>query len=204
MTTTLRRPRTGDFTYEDFCSLVKDGQKGDLIDGVIHMASPENTRANDLEGWLLMVMRGFVRRRKLGKVYVSRVAYCLDKKNAPEPDIGFVGTANAHRIKSGQVEGPPDLAIEIVSPESVERDYDKKRRQYEHFGVPEYWIVDEDERKVTLLRLDAKGKYREIRPRKGILTSQILPGFWLDPLWLWQDPLPDELDTVQQLLAATT
>ena len=104
------------------------------------------------------------------------------------------------RVKRRAVEGPPDLAIEIVSPESVERDYERKRRQYQHFKVPEYWIIDEDERKVTLLRLDARGKYREVAARKGTFHSQVLEGFWLDPNWLWQDPFPDELETLQQLL----
>jgi Uma2 family endonuclease len=196
--------RSGVFTYDDFCALVRDGQKADLIDGVIYMASPENTEANDLEGWLLIVMRSFVRRKNLGKVYVSRVAYRLDKKNAPEPDIGFVHKANLHRIKRGGIEGPPDLAVEIVSPESVERDYDKKRRQYEHFGVPEYWIIDQEQRKVTVFRLGARGKYREVRPRKGLYRSEVLTGFWLDARWLWQNPLPDELETVNRLLVDAT
>ena len=124
----------------------------------------------------------------------------LDDKNAPEPDILFVANENRDRLHRGGVEGPPDLAIEIVSPESVERDYHKKRRQYEHFKIPEYWIIDEHERKVTLLRLDSRGKYRKIAPRKGLLRSQVIEGFWLDPNWLWQDPFPDELETLQQLL----
>ena len=48
--------RTGVFTYDDFCSLVHDGQKADLIDGVIYMASPENTDAHELFGWLYTVL----------------------------------------------------------------------------------------------------------------------------------------------------
>jgi hypothetical protein len=55
--------------------------------------------------------------------------------------------------------------------------------------------------KVTLLRLDARGKYREVAACKGLFHSQELKGFWLDPKWLWQDPLPDELETLAKLLA---
>ena len=40
-------------TFEDFCFLVKDGQKADLIDGVIYMASPDNLDANRLSKWLI-------------------------------------------------------------------------------------------------------------------------------------------------------
>ena len=76
------------------------------------------------------------------------------------------------------MEGPADLAVEIVSPESADRDYKKKRRQYERFGIPEYWIVDEAARQVTMLRLDRRGKYREVAARKGRLESRVQPGFW--------------------------
>jgi Uma2 family endonuclease len=196
-TTTVR---SGCFTYDDFCALVRDDQKADLIDGVIYMASPESLEVNELFLWLITVMRLYVSRNKLGRIYGSRVACRLDDKNAPEPDILFVAEKNRGRLKRNHVEGPPDLAIEIVSPESVERDYDKKRRQYQRFGIPEYWIIDEHERKVTLLRRDARGKYREVAARKGIFHSQALEGFWLDPNWLWEDPLPDELDILKQLL----
>ena len=192
--------RSGVFVYDDLCAMVRDGQKADQIDGVIYMASPENVDANDLEGWLYTVMRIFARKRKLGRVFVSRVACRLDEKNAPEPDILFVSAKHQDRIRSGGVDGPPDLAVEIVSPESVERDYHKKRRQYQRFKVPEYWIVDEEEQKVTLLRLDRNRRYREISARKGAFHSQVLKGFRLDPRWLWQSPRPDELEILRQLL----
>lgn len=193
--------RSGVFTYNDFCAIVLDDKKGDLIDGVIYLTPPESPRENELFGWLLTVIGVYARKKKLGKVFCSRVACRLDDMNAPEPDILFVAQENRSRLHSGGVEGPPDLAVEIVSPESVERDYDKKRRQYQRFKIPEYWIIDEHERKVMLLRLDARGKYREVAPRKGIFHSQALEGFWLNPEWLWRRPLPDEMETATQLLA---
>lgn len=191
--------RSDVFTYADFCARVGDDQKADLIDGVIYMASPENTDANELFLWLVNLLSLYVRRKKLGKIFGSRVACRLDDKNAPEPDILFVATAHIHRVKRGGIAGPADLAMEIVSPESVERDYVKKRQQYERFGIREYWIIDEEERKVTLLRLDEKGKYRDVRPRRGVYHSQVLIGFWLDPAWLWQESFPDPLETLAAL-----
>ena len=192
--------RSGSFTYDDFCALVTEDQKADLIDGVIYMASPENVDANKLFLWLVTVINLYVRQKKLGQVFGSRVACRLDDNNAPEPDILFVSAEHEDRIRPGGVEGPPDLALEIVSPESVDRDYDTKRRQYQRFGIPEYWIVDEEEQRVTLLRLGARGRYREVAARKGVFHSQALKGFRLDPSWLWQDPRPDELEILQQLL----
>src|SRR5262245_60441127 len=122
---TTPSPRTGPYTYDDFCQLVREDQKADLIDGVIYMASPENIDANDLQGWLVAVLRPYVRRRKLGRIYSSRVAVRLSDKNAPEPDLVFVRTEHVDRLRRGGVFGACDLAVEIVSPESVERDYEK-------------------------------------------------------------------------------
>jgi Uma2 family endonuclease len=193
--------RTGPHTFEDFCHLVKDGQKADLIHGVIYMASPENTDANALFMWLGSLMDFFVDERNLGRVVGSRVAMRLNDTNGPEPDIAFVGTERLDRIHRGYIDGPADLVVEIVSPESVERDYEKKRQQYEQAGIPEYWIVDEVLEKVTLLRLTRQGKYREVRARKGELHSQALPGFWFRPEWLWQNPRPKRAAVLAQILA---
>lgn len=188
------------YSFDDFCELVKDGQKGDLIDGVIYMASPENTDANDIVGWLYTLLRLFAKRRDLGRVFFSRVAFQLDDTNGPEPDVAFVAKMNLERVRRGRVTGPPDLAVEVVSPDSVERDYRQKRQQYERAGVLEYWIVDELEEKVTFLRLDRKGKYRVVRLESGRFRSVVLPGFWIRPEWFWLKSQPDALDALNEIL----
>ena len=189
-------------TFDDFCAIVKEKEKADLIDGVIYMASPDNTDASRINGWLFSLMQLFVEVKDLGEVFVSRVACRLDKWNGPEPDIVFVSTKNMYRVKRGHIQGPPDLAVEVVSPESVERDYEKKRAQYERFGVPEYWIVDELQCKVILLQLGPKKKYRELPPKKGRLYSKALPGFWIQSEWLWPDSRPGILDALNQIVAS--
>jgi Uma2 family endonuclease len=112
-----------------------------------------------------------------GSIYISRVAFRLGEKSGPEPDIAYVKEEHIPWVLSGYVDGPPDIAIEIVSWESVERDYEKKRLQYQEGKVPEYWIVDPLEHRVTVLRLDPAGEYREIRRHKGKFHSRVLKGF---------------------------
>lgn len=194
-------PRIHRYTFEEFCSLVREDQKADLIDGVIYMASPESIEANALFVWLLRLLGDFVEERDLGFIFGSRVAFRLDDTNGPEPDIAFVSKAHAHRIERGRVVGPPDLALEIVSLESIDRDYQKKRLLYQRAGVPEYWIVDDVQGTVTVFRLTPRGRYREVRPKKGELRSEALPGFWLRPEWLWQEPRPRKSAILAQLLA---
>jgi Uma2 family endonuclease len=193
--------RSGYHTFDDFRLLVRAGQRADLIDGVIHIASPESLAENDQHGWLVAILRPFVRRRALGRIFSSRVAVRLDDRNSPEPDVCFIRSERQELIRSSYLDGACDLAVEIVSHESVRRDYELKRSLYERFQVPEYWIVDQYEQTAMFLRLGSRGRYREVRPRRGIFRSEVVNGFWLRGDWLWQQPLPDELDTVQTILA---
>jgi Uma2 family endonuclease len=193
-------PPTAQVTFEEFCLLIPDGQKADLIDGVIYVASPDNTAAADLNGWLYTVMRLFVRKRGLGRVYGHRVAFRLSDTQSPEPDIALLRKERLHLQRRGYIDGAPDLAVEIVSPDSIECDYRKKREQYRRARVQEYWIVDELEKRVTVLRLTPTGGYRQVQPRRGVIASQALPGFWLRIAWLWQDPLPDETEVLAEIM----
>jgi Uma2 family endonuclease len=151
--------RQGDCTFEEFLDLVEDGQKADLIDGAIYMASPDNTDAGDLTSWLHVIIGGFVGFHDLGKTYLLRVAYRIGSKRGPEPDIGVVLKTMESQRRRGFIDGPPALAIEIVSPDSVGRDYVQKRALYEAAGVQEYWIIDPDEERATFLRM-RDGKVR--------------------------------------------
>ena len=187
------------YTFDDFCFLVKDGQKADLIDGVIYMASPDNTESYRLSKWLTSLLDDYVIAKDLGEIFGSRIAFKLDEMQSPEPDIAFVRKSRLHLVKRGHVDGPPYAAFEIVSPESVDRDYVKKKLQYERYGVREYWIIDEMEESVTLLKA-TKGKFHEVRARNGIFESDVIGGFWLDVKWLWQSPRPKKSDVLAKLL----
>ena len=194
------RTRSGPYTFGDFLELVSEDRKADLLDGVIHMASPESIDHNRLVAWFGKVIGLFVEEQRLGEITINRVAFRLTDKTAPEPDLGFVHTRRMHAMKSGYVDGPPDLAVEIISPESVVRDYEDKRRRYEAAGVEEYWIIDADEERATFLVLKGD-RFEESVPVDHIFRSSVLAGFELDVRWLWQRPLPATLKIVQEMLA---
>lgn len=188
-------------TFDDFCVLVKDGQKADLIDGVIYMASPDSLETNNLFVWLIGLIEFFIEDRELGELFGSRAAFRLDNYNSPEPDIAFVRAFRLPRVKGGHFNGAPDVAIELVSLDSVDRDYVVKREKYRQAGVSEYWIIDEIVQRVTMLRLDSRGRYREVKPHNGVYFSETITGFWFRPEWLWQNPLPKKLAILNEILA---
>ena len=184
-------------TVEEFVLRVQDGQKADLLGGVIYMASPDSREAADVNGFLHTLLNFFVRKRRLGKVYGPRSAFRLfpdsDEPYAPEPDVAFVRQERVHLWKGSLFQGPPDLAVEIVSPESIDRDTLTKRDAYERAGVREYLIVDLLQSQCTLLRLEG-GTYAEVQPSGTTFRSEVIQGFWLDTAWLFADepPPPDE------------
>ena len=95
--------------------------------------------------------------------------------------------------------GPADLVIEIVSDSSAARDRVDKFYEYERAGVREYWIFDPrtDKERVDFYRLTAQGKYQAVLPdADGRYHAAVLPGFWLHPDWLWQDPPPNAMVTL--------
>jgi Uma2 family endonuclease len=115
------------------------------------------------------------------------------------PDILFVSTERQGILRSDYVEGAPDLAIEIVSPESLSRDWREKYLEYEAAGVREYWIIDPMARRVEAYVLGDDGHYARLPEEEGVIRSVALPGFYLRTDWLWQEPLPNVLEIAKEL-----
>jgi Uma2 family endonuclease len=192
-------------TVPEFYRLVPDGQKADLIDGVIYMASPDSIRSNDLTGFIEFLLRGFNAARKIGgRVYVNRVAFRLARHRAPEPDVAYVRPERIHLVSATDVKGAPDIAVEVVSPESRTRDYRLKKRIYREAGVTEYWILDPQRDRFEFHQL-VREKYRPMElGREHNFRSQVLPGFWLDVNWLRVEPLPNAYECLQAILKGSS
>ncbi len=164
-------------TVEEFYCLVPDGQKADLIDGVIYMASPDTRRSDRLGGFTKFLMQGYAAVQGLGEVYGSRFAFELTQFRAPEPDAAFVRTERLHLVSERRMVGGPDIAVEIVSRESRQRDYGEKKQLYADAGVSEYWIIDPLQRRVEFHRLRA-GRYEPVPLEQNrIFRSAVLGNF---------------------------
>ena len=189
-------------TVEEFYSLVPDGQKADLIDGVIFIAPPDTRRNDQLGGWIRFLMQGYASAKGLGEVYGSRFAFELTEFRAPEPNIAFVRSGRLHRVGERRMLGGPDIAVEIVSRDGRQRDYGEKKQLYAGAGVAEYWLVDPLQQRVEFHRPHA-GRY-ELVPleHNRIFRSPVLEGFWLDIEWLLAEPLPNEYETLQLIVPA--
>jgi Uma2 family endonuclease len=107
--------------------------------------------------------------------------------------------AHADRLRHTHLDGPADLGVEIVSPDSIERDRGEKFVEYEAAGIPEYWLVDPLRAEALFYRLGQDGRYhRGPIDADGWYRSTVLAGFRLQVAWLWQEPLPSVEDVVAQ------
>lgn len=188
-------------TVEQFYALVHDGQKADLIDGVIYMASPDTMVNDQIAGFLSRLIGGYIEARNLGgRVFGSRFAFTLSPIRAPEPDVAFVSQARLHLVHSHGMKGGPDVAVEVVARDSRQRDYQEKKQLYQDAGVSEYWLIDPLQRRAEFYRL-ASGLY-ELAPfeQNRLFRSTALPGFYLDVEWLFADPLPKAYEKLQEIL----
>lgn len=198
------RARTCLVDYETYRKLVKDGEKADLIDGVIYMASPDTRLSNTLNGFLYQLISGFIDARDIdGFVFFSRFSCQISEFRAPEPDVGYVRPERRHLVEERHMLGGPDIAVEIVSRDSRQRDYRVKRELYEAAGVTEYWIIDPLKSQALFLGLK-EGQYEELPlERNHIFHCAVIPEFWLDVQWLFEQPLPGAYRCLQKILAGT-
>ena len=192
-------------TVDDFCAMVRDGQKADLLEGVIYMASPDSKKANQINGFLAFLVRGFIAAKDVGgEVYINRFTFQLDDFNGPEPDLAWVAPDRIHLVEEGRMRGAPDVAVEIVSRDRRQRDWVDKRETYESAGVREYWIIDPVQRRVEFLRL-VEGTYQVVMLQDDrVFRSTAISGLWLDTEWLLGATLPNEYECLQSVLSASS
>ena len=176
-------PFQGAWEEGDYFAL-QTNQLVELIDGSLEVLPMPKTAHQLIVAFLYDLLRTFVTERDLGTVFFAGLPVRLRHKNIREPDIVFVSTDHLNRIGEDCSEGA-DLVMEVVSPDAgaSKRDYIEKRKDYAEAGIPEYWIVDPQTQRITVLAL-VGNEYRvhgEFSPGQQS-TSQLLAGFAVDTL----------------------
>ncbi len=164
-------------TYADYMK-TPDDERYELLNGELIMSPSPKEIHQYISGNLYFVLGAFVRERSLGRGYFSPFDVVLSDTNVVQPDLLFVSTERAAIITADNVQGAPDLVVEILSPATAERDRTIKLDLYAQHGVKEYWIVDPDDKTITVLmrgesRFEVDGIYGEGQS----LRSPTLEGF---------------------------
>lgn len=198
-------------SFEDFQKQFAE-TRAEWIDGRVELLVSNNTVHNDILAFLVALLRTYLLYRKVGVLYLAGVRMQLkieEKTSVREPDLMVILNTNRERIQPTYFDGPADIAVEVVSPESSLRDWGEKREEYEKVGVKEYWIVDPLREEVFVFVLSSVGNRARFKLLKtdqnGNIRSSLLPDFSLNPNLFWRDDVIDlnHIEIVQTMLDET-
>ncbi len=164
-------------TYEDYKNTPED-ERYELIDGELIMAAAPKKAHQRVDMRLGAKFFVHVESNDLGEVFSAPFDVYLTETNVVQPDLLFVSKERLDIITEANVQGAPDLVVEILSPSTASVDWTTKRELYAKHGVKEFWIVAPDARLVWLMLLreddyDVVGIYGDGQT----VTSTVIEGF---------------------------
>jgi Uma2 family endonuclease len=171
-------PPRGGYTPEDLLALNGSGLY-ELVDGDLVEKEMGGT-ASWVGGQMVRRLSNHVDERRLGWVLPADGSYQCFPEHPTRvrlPDASFIaaGRLPGDRLPDGHIPIPPDLAVEVVSPNDYYYEVQEKVEEYLRAGVRLVWIIDPNTRSAEILRLDGStARLREGDPLDG---EDVLPGF---------------------------
>ena len=171
----MTRPKIK-FTVDDYMS-TPEGKRYQLLDGEMILAPSPTERHQAIIGNLYWALRQFVSQRSLGRVWFAPLDVVFSNYDVAQPDILFVSKERSSIITEANIQGAPDLVIEVLSPSTARYDRGYKRTLYGRFDAREYWLVDPEAETVEVLTATEQGliSYATCQ-RSDTLTSLLLKG----------------------------
>ncbi len=151
-------------SFEEYLNYSDDtDNRYELVDGELLLMNPPAKRHFNLTRFLVRLFEDEISYQGLDIEVFAGIGVRTGVNSSRIPDVSLVDGEEWRNIPddaSAVIEVPLILAVEVISPgaEQIERDYTEKVAEYQATGIPEYWIVDPIEQKITVLVLD-KGSY---------------------------------------------
>jgi Uma2 family endonuclease len=171
---------------------MSEDEPGEIADGRLEEEEVADSPHEVIVSALLFVLLTWARARG-GRVLASETKYALSKRRGRKPDISMFLTRDRRR---GAMRHPPDLVVEVISPDPRDRRRDRieKLGEYATFGVRFYWLVDPEARILEILRLGEDGHYvHALDVAEGKIEAPGFEGLVLDLDALWRE-LDEELE----------
>ena len=189
MTTMSRPTGASRWTYAEYARLPNDGNRYEVIDGEVLVTPAPSTDHQYILFRLSVALGQYVERERFG-VVLPDVDVLFASGQFLRPDLVVVPRSAREAVTSRGVDAPPALMVEILSPSSRSIDRVKKPRRYGEFGVPEYWVVDPEERCVWVWRFAAGATEPERvenrvtwQPAGAAEVFEITTGELFRPMW---------------------
>jgi len=160
---------------DDFLLIPEDGRRHELIDGNHYLHASPDTKHQRISMRLIVTIGTYLREHPLGQLYFALLDVVLSPHDVVEPDLIYIGNERREIITEKNIQGSPDLIIEIVSDSTRHYDQVIKHALYERASVGEYWLVDSVRDCVRVFRRNAAGTYERAEElyRGDRLTSPL-------------------------------
>ena len=162
-------PAQGRWTYAAYAAIPNDGNRYEVIEGVLYRPLAPNLAHQSSNGRFFHYLFPYIELAGLGKVFSAPTDVELSPNNIVQPDITVVLKEHYDRLIATWVVGAPDLIVEIASPGPAGYDRRGKQDVYAGAGVPEYWIADPMARTIEVL-LMSQGLYQSSGVYQGQAT----------------------------------
>jgi Uma2 family endonuclease len=174
---------TKKLTYDTFRMLPETKQRYEVLDGELIYMTPSPTPEHQRIALnLSLQLAPFVREHRLGEFFFAPldVIIARDPLRTRQPDLLFVSNQRRGIIGPQQIEGGPDLIVEILSPSNTRVDVESKLQDYWAIEVQECWLISPEARTVEILqrgssRFERLGLYGV----DDLMTSRVLPDLHL-------------------------
>lgn len=178
-----------DMTYEEFLVHPDVPERAEWIDGRAIALGTVSQIHNDAVQFLIRLLGSFLEAGAQGRQFHDPFNMKLEPGLPGRcPDITVVLAANYGRLRPNFLEGPADIAVEVISAGTGAVDRGAKFDEYEAAGVTEYWLIDPIREVAEFYRLEGRGRYELVTTPDDVFRSEVLPGFFLRVEWLWSIP----------------
>ncbi|PKB78582.1 MAG: hypothetical protein BZY88_17605 [SAR202 cluster bacterium Io17-Chloro-G9] len=168
------------FTVKEYMSL-PEGAPYQLLDGEMILAPSPTQRHQNISAFLYRTLFQFVSEKQLGRIWFAPLDVVLSDHDVAQPDLLFVSNSRSEIVTEANIQGAPDLVVEIISPGSAQYDRGYKQLLYGRHGVLEYWMVDPEEETVEVLAEGGEGLTpRAVYRRGDNLESPLLQGLLVE------------------------
>jgi Uma2 family endonuclease len=166
-------------TAEELLKLPSGQHRYELINGELKTMSPAGHNHGRITMRIASPLAQFVWKHKLGEVFAAETGFKLSSNpdTVLAPDVSFIREERAKDLRKskGYWPGPPDLAVEVISPSEHKTEVTAKVNQWLHFGVKVVWIVDLKHENITVYRL--ANDLETLNNQEELTAEDLLPGF---------------------------
>ena len=159
--------------YDDYAGIPPDRNRYEILEGELYVTPAPSPLHQRVSKRLQRQLEAYFEAGGLGEVFNAPIDLILTHHDVVQPDLVVV--AEPRQVSARGIEGAPLLVVEVLSPSTRTQDRTVKARRYAALGIPHYWIVDPEARRIECYRIDAGG-YAAIREVEGDAT--LAPSDW--------------------------